>query len=137
MRSTTDTALLGRYWGISEVADDDNLFAAAIEIARDNAASTPARVYALLTIVRMTRVNPSPTYANLVGGWTQEAGLRAVRGGCATRYVDHPARDVGAPLRSEWRRVALALRTELSSDKLAPVDVQTAAWCIADRRVGP
>jgi hypothetical protein len=130
MRSVSDTAVLGAYWSITAVVDDRSLFEAAFDIARDGSASTQARVFALLAINRSMRINPTSTYSNLVGGWVEEAGLRGVKGGCATRFVSHATRETGTPLPNGWQQAALRLRSQLLADDLAPLDVRTAAWCI-------
>jgi hypothetical protein len=137
MRSVSDTALLGLYWDRAAWIDDQNLFEAAIAIASDSRASTQARVYALLAIVRTTRGQPHLTYSNVVGGWAEEGRLRMVAGGCETRRVErsHPDLDIGTPLLAGWQQTAMDLRTRLVANASEPLDVRTAAWCISNRRL--
>jgi hypothetical protein len=130
LRFSQDTALLGDYWGSVAMVNDANLFEAALEIATDRQAATPARVYALLSLVRIARPAARPRYSNLVGGWTEEAGLRSVSGGCATTYTSSTFRETGTPLPSNWQRSIARLRARIVDDNAEPLDVRTAAWCI-------
>jgi hypothetical protein len=136
MRSALDTTLLGVYWDRAAVIDDRNLFEAAVDIASDSRASTPARVYALLAIVRKTNAHPYLQYSHVVGGWSEEAGLRSVGGGCATQRVSlsHPDLDVGTPLPDSWQQTAIELRERLVANASEPLDVRTAAYCISTWR---
>lgn len=126
LRNSEDTALLARYWNRTARIDDRNLFAAASEIVLDQRASVSARVYALLSLVRTSRADYTPTYANLVGGWRDgEPG-----GGCVNTVSSHNTRDIGAQLPPGWERSVEQIRTRLLTDSSEPLDVRTAAWCI-------
>jgi hypothetical protein len=137
MRLASDTTVLGRYWDRAAWIDDRNLFEAAVDIASDSRASTQARVYALLAIVRTTRGQPHLTYSNVVGGWVTEGRLRVVAGGCETRVVNrsHPVLDIGTPLLEGWQQTAIELRERLVANASEPLDVRTAADCIWNRRI--
>jgi hypothetical protein len=136
MRSASDTALLRVYWDRAAVINDRNLFEAAVDIAGDTRASTPARVYALLAIVRKTKAHPYLQYSHVVGGWAEEEGLRTVGGRCESRGVSlsHPDLDIGTPLPEGWHRTATELRARLLANSSEPLDVRTAAWCISTWR---
>jgi hypothetical protein len=131
MRGTRDTLQLGRYWNQVAFFDDRNLLEAATEVALDRSASIPARVYALLSLVRVSRRDHSMRYSHVVGGWVDRDGVRGVRGGCDDRFSSTTAREMGTPLPPAWEVRVTELRRRLAFDASQPLDVRTAAWCIS------
>jgi hypothetical protein len=131
LRTSTDTALLHRYWGEAAVLDDERLFSTALTIAGDPAASTPARVFSILAILRTVKPVPGAEYRNLVGGFIDDDFAPRVRGGCAIIVSSHtPQRVRGTPLGADFRERAQRLRARLVKNPNEPLDVRTAATCL-------
>lgn len=130
LRAESDTAVLRQYWRASRYLLDGELFRASYEIAGDAAASTEARVFALLSLLHTVRFGRSAEYQHLIGGFSYDSGLRSVRGGCARIVVNDDVRLEGTPLPDDYVGMVRLLAARLSADMTAPLDVQTAAACL-------
>lgn len=130
LRTETDTAALGPYWLVSRYVLDGQLFEAAESIAIDASASPQARVFAISALFSTMNEQAFARYENLVGGFRPD-GL--VAGGCRT-LVSGRFRTTGTPLPSDFQARVAAVRERLLADDSQPLDVRTAATCLAPRR---
>lgn len=130
LRGETDTVKIAPFWRNARFLRDGALYDAAVEIAGDRSASVPARVFAILGLIHLTKEGRSAGSGNLIGGFYEHQGLRWVRGGCARTIVINDLRIDGAPLPADHRARITALARQLRSDESEPLDVQTAAACL-------
>lgn len=129
LRSVQDTAVLQQYWRPSHFLTDLNFYDAAVEIAQDRTASTEARVFAFLALVRMSDPVRVVEYRDLLGGFHETHGLRGVGGGCRSGSFGYPSRLVGTPLPDDYRRRIADFSASIREDGSEPEDVRTSAAC--------
>jgi hypothetical protein len=131
LRTVRDTAVLRQFWRPSHFLTDIRFYDAATEIARDRSASPEARVYAFLTLVRMSDPPRYVEYDNLVGGFFDVHGMRDVRGGCRSGRLAHAERITGVPLPPDFRKSIRGFSIAIRDDEREPIDVRTSAACAA------
>lgn len=131
LRTETDTVVLREFWRPSRFLRDGELFRASRDIAADQGASTQARVFALLSLLHTVRFGRTADYRNMIGGFETEEGLQWVRGGCAQTIVNDDIRLDGAPLPADFHAQIRSLASRLRADGAEPLDVRTAAFCLA------
>jgi hypothetical protein len=128
LRSSRDTAELKQVWNQLQYVRDARIYRAAVSIAGDRTASVPARVSALLWLLRLRAPDQFATEREVTGGF-DAAGH--VRGGCG-RYShlvgSSPFLD-GQPLPAGFGAEITELGRLVSSDASQPLDVRTAARC--------
>lgn len=107
---------------------DGVLFNEVMNIADDPAASTPARVVALMALAAIRNPQVAPFFAGFVGG-LDEYGLP--RGGCSKRRMHVPPYVEGPnPMPTDYVQQILSLREKLRLSTTAPADVSSAAACV-------
>jgi len=136
-RQSTDVAVLDRLTGQAQWLRDRHIFDAALDIAGDAAASVPARVLAMRTLLYYLRLEHPTTrgvpiaYADMHAIADSATGIP--REGCASGVVvDHasPPASLGDPLPADYRARVEAVGVRVSRDTAQPPDVRSAALCL-------
>lgn len=123
-RTSTDTALLNAVTRPSSQLRDKVVYEAALSIASDRTASTPARVFAIRTLLWAFIPGSWITYSNLVG--SPESGACYGGGQPLHSYVV-----VGERLPSDYARRVNDLGLRVARDTSEPSEVRAAAGCAA------
>jgi hypothetical protein len=129
LRRSANVAELDPFWRVSVWLRDARILSASLEIAGDNTASVPARVYALRSLLMLGRPDLWPEYTEMAA---PVVGTRRP-GGChfGRRTGEFPYQ--GAALPPDTRSRIVAVANALQRDASEPPDVRAAARCVAMR----
>lgn len=122
LREVPDTARLNRYFSATREVYDGQIFDAAFAIAGDRTASTPARVFALRSLIWSGNPGRLLSYTDL-------AGDASGRTHCAGGFTSHVSLTAGAPLPAGYDARVRELAARLARDSSVPVEVRRAAQC--------
>jgi hypothetical protein len=127
MRSSVDTGFLASLSQQARYYRDGGIFAAALSVAGDPAASELARVYALLTMQGIIRPRSANTYAEATTEIDTNGEPKCTRLGID--YSHQPVRPGVTPLPADYEEQVEALARRLQADAGAPPLVRAVAHC--------
>jgi hypothetical protein len=130
-RSMADVAVLRQYYYSIDGWRDADVMAAALTMAQDRQAATPARVFAVKHLLGLLSPGTVFSYDELIRGSTstKRAGLLVVRPGCHRAVASGSGNTVGTPLPSNYGSDIQAALARLSGDRSAPAALRNAAAC--------
>jgi hypothetical protein len=127
MKSSVDTAFLASLRQQAGYYADGAIFASAMSVAADSAASVPARVFALLTLQSITSPNSPFTYLEATSGISAAGDAACSR---ITRYTSDAWIKPGTtPLPADYEKQVSALAVKLYRDPTVPRLVRAASTC--------
>ncbi|MDB4951308.1 MAG: hypothetical protein JWM27_3957 [Gemmatimonadetes bacterium] len=116
-------------WNKTTRFRDATIFVTVLDVASDRTASTPARVFAIRTLILLESPELEVGYRNLVGGQNPIAPFPMPNGACMAGRSAAITIE-GKPLPAAWRDEIHALKARVLANPAEPEDVRTAAACV-------